>query len=262
MTVIQGFSHLTVEVTDLDRSEKFYQDVFGLDLVGRDLVADDRPTSLLAMNTRQRVLLVKVDAVTPFRPNSSSIHHGWYLNPDQFDRAMKRLESMGFNITDSRAGFRAVGERSIDVFDPDGHRYQVQSYGPEAKEVKVEPIGELDCGKVDDYKVGDVKYVGKGRFFLVRLENGFHALSRWCTHMNGQLKWQQEHWQFYCPMHGVTYDRRGVCTSLRRATPMRTHPVTISDDGTIKVNPGIAHERDDFDSSSLVPPPRAAAEAH
>lgn len=263
MTLIQGFSHLTVEVTDLDRAERFYQDVFGLDLVGRNLISDERPTSLLAMNTRQRILLVKVDSVEPFRPNSSSIHHGWYLTPEQFERALKRLEGMGLNITDSRAAFRAVGERSIDVFDPDGHRYQIQTYLPEATEVKVDKdAGEVECGRADEYKVGDVRYFGKGRFFVVRLEDGFQALSRWCTHMNGQLKWQQEHWQFYCPMHGVTYDRRGVCTSLRRATPMRVHPLTISVDGTIRVQGDAVTVRDAFDPACLVPAPCAASEAH
>src|SRR3954471_13538131 len=102
MALVDGFSHLTVQVTDLDRSETFYRDVFGLEVVGRDLVSEEGPNSLLAMNTRQRVLLVKVAQVTPFRPNSSSIHHAWYLTPEQFDRAEKRLASMGFDITDSR----------------------------------------------------------------------------------------------------------------------------------------------------------------
>ena len=132
MSLVDGFSHLVVHVTDLDRSEKFYHDVFGLDVVGRDLVSDEGPNSLMAMNTRQRILLVKVDKVVPFRPNSSSIHHAWYLTPEQYDRAQVRLQAQGLDITDSRQEFRALGERSFDVFDPDGHRYQVQSYGPEA----------------------------------------------------------------------------------------------------------------------------------
>jgi catechol 2,3-dioxygenase-like lactoylglutathione lyase family enzyme len=38
-----AFSHLVVEVADLDRSEKFYRDVIGLDALGRNLVGDNRP---------------------------------------------------------------------------------------------------------------------------------------------------------------------------------------------------------------------------
>ncbi len=33
MALVEGFSHLVIQVTNLDRSEKFYQEVLGLDLV-------------------------------------------------------------------------------------------------------------------------------------------------------------------------------------------------------------------------------------
>lgn len=265
MSLVDGFSHLVVHVTDLDRSEQFYQEVFGLDLIGRNLVSDEGENSLLAMNTRQRILLVKVPKVVPFRPNSSSIHHAWLLNPDQFDRAKARLETMGFDIGDSRQEFRAMGERSIDVFDPDGHRYQVQSYGPEAKQVIVENVGEIACGNIADYPVGTVKAFVKGKFFLVRFESGFLAVSRWCTHMNGLLTWKKEHWQFYCPMHGAAYNRKGECVTYGRdLPPLRLHPVTIAADGAITVRPDETITRDTFDASQLTPVPAAwaASAAH
>ena len=41
MALVEGFSHLVIQVTDLDRSEKFYEDVLGLDPVGRDLVSEE-----------------------------------------------------------------------------------------------------------------------------------------------------------------------------------------------------------------------------
>lgn len=265
MALVDGFSHLTVHVTDLDRSERFYRDVFGLETVGRNLVNAEGANSLLAMNTRQRILLVEVPEVQPFRPNSSSIHHAWYLTPEQFDRAEKRLAAMGFDITDSRKDFRAMGERSMDVFDPDGHRYQIQSYGPEATQVMVEDVGEVACGNVADYVVGDVKAFMKGRFFVVRLEGGFLALSRWCTHMNGLLTWKKEHWRFYCPMHGATYNRKGECTTYgRNLAPLRTHLLRIEPDGSIFVRTDRVTPRESFESSQLVAPPemlRARADA-
>ena len=244
MAEVSGFSHLVVDVTDLDRSEAFYRDVLGLEVVGRDLVSDVGPNSTLAMNTRQRILLIQVpkEDVVPFRPNSNTIHHAWYLTPEQFERAQKRLASMGFDITDSRKDFRALGEMSLDVFDPDGHRYQVQAYGPEATQIIVEDIGDVTCGNVRDYAVGDVKVFVKGRFFLVRQEEGFIALSRWCTHMNGLLTWKKEHWNFYCPMHAVTYNRKGACVSYgKHMPPMRVHPLRIEADGTIVVGTERVH---------------------
>ena len=101
MALVDGFSHLVVHVTDLDRSEKFYQDVFGLDVVGRNLVSDEGENSLLAMNTRQRILLVKVDEVVPFRPNRSSIHHAWLLTPEH-QLAEQTLQLLPENCRDQR----------------------------------------------------------------------------------------------------------------------------------------------------------------
>lgn len=260
MALVDGFSHLAVQVTDLDRSETFYRDVFGLEALGRDLVAAEGPNALLAMNTRQRILLIQVAEVQPFRPNSNSIHHAWYLTPDQFDRAQARLSAMGFDITDSRKDFRALGERSMDVFDPDGHRYQIQTYGPEATQVMAENVGDIACGKVADYAVGDVKVFVKGRFFLVRLEKGFLAVSRWCTHMNGLLTWKKEHWQFYCPMHGAVYDRKGECVSYgRKLPPLRLYPLSIAADGAITVHTDEVKSRTSCEPSDFVAPPDVGA---
>ncbi len=253
MARISGFSHLVVDVTDLARSEAFYRDVLGMEIVGRDLINDDRPNSTLALNTRHRFVLIQVEKVEPFRPNSSSIHHALLLTAEQFDRAEERLKSLGYKIGDNRAQFRAVGDRNIDIFDPDGHRYQMQSFNPAARAFVPENVGEVLCGNVSDYAVGDVKTFAKGRFFVVRHEEGFIALSRWCTHRKGLLTWKAEHWCFYCPMHGATYDRKGENTSyFMKVPPLLGHPLSIAADGTITVRPDEAVEREAFGPEQLV----------
>ncbi len=67
MALVGGFSHLVVQGTDLDRSEKFYQEVLGLNPIGRDLVTEEGPKSLLRLNSGQMVLLVQVPKMEPFR---------------------------------------------------------------------------------------------------------------------------------------------------------------------------------------------------
>jgi catechol 2,3-dioxygenase-like lactoylglutathione lyase family enzyme len=254
MAMIDGFSHIVLHVTNLDRSEKFYHNVFGLDVIGRDLVTDEGPNSLLAMNTRQRVLLVEAPEVVAIRPNSSSIHHAWLLTIDEFARAKERLAKAGFDISDSRAQFRATGENSLDVFDPDGHRFQVQAYGPEATAIVNEHVGPIACGHMDDFPVGTVKAFVKGKFFLVRLDDGFLAVSRWCTHMNGLLSWKKEHWHFYCPMHGAMFNRKGESLPCSRPCPtLRLHPLSIGADGRITVDPDTAIERDGYRPDQAVP---------
>jgi len=58
MTVIEGFSHIVLSVTDLDRSEKFHHEVFRLEIMGRNLVAEREPNALLKSDCRQMVVLV------------------------------------------------------------------------------------------------------------------------------------------------------------------------------------------------------------
>lgn len=262
MAKLGGFSHLFIEVTDLDRSEQFYHDILGLDLVGRGLINDPRPNSTMALNTRHRLVMVQVDKVEPFRPNSSSIHHAWYLKPDQFDRVQNRMRTAGYKVDDNRAQFRAVGEKSMDIFDPDGHRYQIQSFGPEAGKRIVENVGDVTCGNVRDYAPGEVRPFVKGKFFVVRFEEGFIAYSRWCTHKNGLLAWQPEHWRFHCPFHGATYNRNGESTTFcMDLAPMARHPLSIAPDGTITVRPDESIWVDGFDTSQLACPSAQAAGA-
>jgi Rieske Fe-S protein len=259
---ISGFSHLMFEVKDLDRSEAFYRDVIGCDVIGRNLVNEVGPNLLMGLNTIHCILLVQVDhEVVPFRPNSSSIHHALYLTPEQFKAAQERFKAHGYDIDDNRAQFRPRGEYSMDIFDPDGHRYQVQVRTPEATAVIVENVGPQPAGNVRDYAVGDVKSFVKGKFIVVRMEGGFIAYSRWCTHMNGLLKWEPEHWRFYCPMHGVTYNRKGESIDFcRQVAPLRTHPLTIANDGAITVDPDKVIHRKAFDEEQLTPAGTAVAE--
>ncbi len=263
MALVDGLSHMVVQVSDLDVSEAFYRDVFGLDVIGRDLVANEGPNSLLATNTRQRIVLVQVPEVPPYPAQGGSIHHAWLLTNEQFNAAEIRLKEMGFDSAiDPRRGFRARGERNMDVIDPDGNRYQVQTHSPEATEIIMSGEGKVDCGNVDDFAMGSVTQFTKARFFLVRSEDGFLAMSRWCTHINGQVVWQQENWHFYCPFHGAKFDRRGEYVGNMGCKPLRLHPVTITADGAVIVDTDQVFERQGFEPSQAVPATCGAANGH
>lgn len=249
-----AFSHLVVEVSDLDRSEKFYSDVIGLDVLGRNLVADNRPNSLLAMNTRQRVLLVEVPNVPPYPASGGSMHHAWLLTPEQFGQARDRLEAAGYATgIDPRQNFRAVGEYNMDIHDPDGNRFQIQAFGEENTDILPSGAGVVTCGKIEDFAVGSVTRNGKGRFFLVREDAGFLAISVWCTHKNGVTVWQKESWLFYCPFHGAKFDTTGCYIGRMGCAPMRLHPVMIDDQGVITVDTDRFYARETYDPAQAVP---------
>ncbi len=251
-----GFSHLVLEVGDLDKSEAFYRDVVGLEVLGRGLMAEPGPHSLLRMNTGQLLVLAQVDNAIPFRPNSVPIHHAFWLTMDQFRAAQGRFAAAGFDIGDERAAFRSKGEYSMDIWDPDGHHWQVQAEGPEATELIMPGVGLVDCGPCEKYEIGSVTPFGEGNFFLIREEEGFLALSRWCRHRNGILAIQAEHCRFFCNFHGATYSYEGTHTGhMRNIPPLRANPVTISPEGHVLVDTDTLAERTDDESNVYTPAP-------
>ena len=97
----------------------------------------------------------------------------------------------------------------------------------------------------------------------MRLAEGFLAVSRWCSHMNGLLVYQKEHWRFWCAMHTATYDRRGVptCATTRfpDLLPLRMHPVRIGDDGHVLVDSDRVIVRTAYEPGQEVQPRATAA---
>lgn len=255
-----AFSHLVFEVSDLDKSEAFYRDVIGLDVVGRNLVAENHPNSLLATNTRQRLLLVEMPEVHAPTGPGSPIHHAWLLTVDQFQKARERLEAHGYKSgIDPRQSFRAIGEFNMDIDDPDGNRFQIQAFGEESQEIIRSGAGVVECGHIDDFAVGSVTRFGKARFFLVRNADGFLAISAWCTHKNGLTAWQKETWHFYCPFHGAKFNRNGCYRGHMGCTPMRLNPLSIDDNGVIRVDTDRFFGRDGYAPEQAVPAKPGAA---
>lgn len=245
---LEGFSHLVFEVKDLDRSERWYQEVIGLDLAGRGLLAEHQAHSVLRLNTGQLLVLLQVDEPQPRRENSASIHHALLLTMEQYAAAEERFQAHGYEVGDTRKQFRSKGEHSMDIYDPDGHRWQVQAYGDEGHEVIRSNAGRVRCGALTKFPVGSVTTFGDASFFLVRDERGFLALSRWCRHLNGKLSYQPEHWRLWCSFHGATYDLRGTHTGhLPDIPPLRMHPVTVDEDGIVWVDSDTFLERGDED---------------
>ena len=262
MALYEGFSHLVLPVSDLDRSEKFYREVFGLDLVGRNLVAEAQPNSLLKSDCRQMVVLVQQqDKVKIEREGANSTHHAWLLKtPEEYHACVARLKAMGFEIEDYRAAFRAAGQYSVDLVDPDGHRFQIQSQGPEATEIRVPKKGVVRCGPASKYEPGSVTLFKEEQFFLLRLEQGFLALSQWCTHQNGLVNWRGNFYDFYCMKHGAVFGRTGEsCSVIMDLPPMRLHPLRIAESGEVEVDTDRVVVRRGFTPDQLVPAEAGAA---
>jgi cytochrome b6-f complex iron-sulfur subunit len=111
------------------------------------------------------------------------------------------------------------------------------------------------AGTVDELTVGQVKLVTEGRFYLVRVPEGFIALWWKCPHLGCTIPWRDnEDWsgeptavpgdahfagrgRFNCPCHGSRYDRYGQIVKGPAPRPMDRFPLVI-EGGTIKVETG------------------------
>lgn len=121
-TKIRGIAEIVLNVRDVEASLKFYQEVLGLEVIGRP-----GPVFLRAGNPAveipQMVVLVPLlpdagDFVTP-----RTLHHlALELAPEDFDAEEARLKALGYQI---RYGQHpVVPSRTMYVDDPDGNEVE------------------------------------------------------------------------------------------------------------------------------------------
>lgn len=216
------FFNKIVHVSNLERSERFFGEVLGLEFVGRDLWPEDGPTSTFKTQVGQYITLLQVPEVDSGRAE----HWNFMLTPQDFKAVQKRLQDEGCAIGDLRDEFRAKGEMSDNYYDPDDQMMQITAIDPEAYECPPARKGKIVAGRIDDFAVGSVTHNREGQFYLVRTRDGVLALSEVCTHRQGRVVYQPEHYRFFCPLHYNKFARTGAHLGHTPGTPpLRTYPV-------------------------------------
>ena len=127
--------------------------------------------------------------------------------------------------------------------------------------VKAGGVGSvIATGKVEDFPVGSMTAFPEARFYLSRVESGFLALNRKCTHLGCVVPWQKDEpsldklaskGRFNCPCHGGMYDRYGQVIAGPPPRPLDIHPVRI-EGGNILVNTGKIILREAYNPSQAV----------
>ncbi len=125
------------------------------------------------------------------------------------------------------------------------------SFGTKVKVASVEEVKAMP--------VGTVAYFPEQRLYLSRVESGFLALYRRCTHLGCVLPWRADdpsedalasNGRFNCPCHGGIFDRYGVVHSGPPPRPLDLFPITI-DKGEVIVDTGTIISRSGFDKSQV-----------
>lgn len=250
------FHHKIVHVTDLERSERFFGDALELEPVGRDLWPDEAgPTSTFRTANGQYVVLVQV----PHVDREVAEHWNFMLSADDFPRISKKLRDLGSNIGDLRSENRAIGEMSDNYYDPDGQIMQMTAIAPEAFDVPAARLGKVVAGQIDDFAVGSVTYVPKGRFFVVRTKDGVLAISQVCTHRQWKVEYQPWHYRFFCSRHHNKFTRTGAHIGHTPGTPpLHVYAIEFVD-GQIVVDTDTSIPRTADEADQVVPLPVALA---
>ncbi len=247
--------HQILETTDLDRAERFYEEVVGLKPLGRNLWPEERPNSAFMLDGGQYLVVVEVPAV---KPDGPGVHYDFELSAEDYRVVYDRIIQAGASKGDHRSADRSEGELSVYFDDPDGHQLQITDFTAEAFEVPPSRRGKVVAGALDDFTVGSVTYVKEGEFFLVRLADGVLAISRVCTHRNCNVMYQRETYRFYCPCHHNRFTRKGEhIRHDEEVLPLHTYPLEFID-GKIVVDTDVSVARTPEEAEQMVPVPSAS----
>ena len=122
--------HIGLNVSDLTRSKRFYQDVFGFDLAGESN-AEGRTFAFLAQNNAV-VLTLWQQTHESFATNKAGLHHLAFQvdSIEQVKEAEQRLRQLGAVIHYGGVTAHAEGADSGGVYFEDPDRIRLEIFAP------------------------------------------------------------------------------------------------------------------------------------
>jgi len=128
MLKTHGLLHVSLAVTDLDRSRQFYEGVLGMKVV------EQSPRMVFLQTGEDFIILAKGSEPLKFDSSKSTpVHHALKVKPDEFQSSIEDLRKNGIEVFN-------IEERNTGVFwgpqayflDPDGNKLEIYA-GPGAK---------------------------------------------------------------------------------------------------------------------------------
>jgi cytochrome b6-f complex iron-sulfur subunit len=102
--------------------------------------------------------------------------------------------------------------------------------------VLFEPATTFAVGPPDAIEVGAVLDFPDHHAFVLRLADGFRALSSVCTHLGCITRYQPDARQIACPCHGSRFQLDGEVIAGPAPRPLRWLQMFLSDRGVVMVD--------------------------
>lgn len=121
---VEGVTHFSLPVNDLDESERFYGDLLGFTLRGR---LGDSGMSCVTVGDNNILLCQREQPMDSERVGENLVHHSFTVSPETFEQACKVFHEQKVNV--SGLVYRAQGYftgRELYFFDPSWNRLELR----------------------------------------------------------------------------------------------------------------------------------------
>ena len=105
--------------------------------------------------------------------------------------------------------------------------------------VLFEPPTRVSLGPPDGVGVGTVIASESHRLFVIRLKDGFRAMSSVCTHLGCITRYQPDDGVVACPCHGSRFSLDGEVLAGPAPRPLHWLEMAVSDKGLITVDTAV-----------------------
>ena len=102
--------------------------------------------------------------------------------------------------------------------------------------VLFEPATTFRAGNPDLYPVRSVTFLQDQQVYIVRMPEGFYAVSAVCTHLGCVTQWKPDIDQIACPCHGSKFKADGTKVEGPAPRPLPHFAISLTEDGELLVD--------------------------
>lgn len=102
--------------------------------------------------------------------------------------------------------------------------------------VLFEPPTSFRAGNPDLYPVHSVTFIQDQEVYIVRMPQGFYAVSAVCTHLGCVTQWKPDAEIIACPCHGSKFKPDGAKIEGPAPRPLPHFSISLTDDGELLVD--------------------------